>query len=76
LVVVVRDRGPIGAILLVVTILSLLSILLLIFLVWNGRGNVVLVAIPGFPLESVVAGLLLGVFLVALKRSGQRATET
>jgi hypothetical protein len=69
LVVVVRDRGPLGIILILITILSLVSILVLIFLVWSGRGNVVVVAIPGFPVESIIAGVALGMLLIAMRRA-------
>lgn len=67
-----RDRGPIGVILLIISILSLLSLVVLIFLIMQGRGNIMVVAIPGFPPESVLVGLMLGVFLIVVTRSVRR----
>jgi len=67
-VVVVRDRGPIGVILLVITLLSLISLVVLIFLIMQGRGNIMVIAIPGFPPESVLVGLVLGTFIVVRRR--------
>jgi len=66
--VVVRDKGPIAVILLAITILSLVSLAIVIFLAMEGRGNVIVVAIPGFPPESLLIGLLSGVFLVLVRR--------
>jgi len=74
LVVVVRDRGPIGVILLVISILSLISLAVLIFLIMQGRGNIMVIAIPGFPPESVLAGLALGTFIVLRRRFARRKT--
>ncbi|MGA3108699.1 MAG: Loki-CTERM sorting domain-containing protein [Candidatus Bathyarchaeia archaeon] len=72
MVVVVRDRGPVGIILLVISLLSLISLIVVIFLIMQGRGNVMVVAIPGFPLESVLAGLVVGLFIVARRRFARR----
>jgi len=67
MVVVVRDRSPLWAVIAaVVLVLAAVSILLLI--ITGGRGTVFVVAIPGFPPESIVIGLLVGVLLLALKR--------
>jgi len=71
-VVVVRDRGPLGAILLLITILSIVSIVLLFLILLNGRGSVFVVAIPGFPLESILVGLILGVLLVVARARRRR----
>ena len=76
LVVVVRDRGPIGVILLVISILSLISIAVLIFLIMQGRGNIMVIAIPGFPPESVLAGLALGTFIVLRRRFARRKNNS
>jgi hypothetical protein len=75
MVVVVRDRGPIGAILLVISILSLLSIVVLLFFILQGRGNVMVIAIPGFPPESLILGLMLGVLLIVMMRSVPRKNQ-
>ncbi|MGP8070369.1 MAG: hypothetical protein ACLP5V_10815 [Candidatus Bathyarchaeia archaeon] len=72
MVVVVRDKGPIGVILLVITLLSLISLVVLIFLIMQGRGNIMVIAIPGFPPESLLAGLALGTFIVVRRRSARR----
>lgn len=72
MVVVVRDKGPVGVILLVITLLSLLSLVVLIFLIMQGRGNIMVIAIPGFPPESVLAGLVLGTFIVVRRRCARR----
>ena len=75
MVVVVRDRGPIGVILLIILILSLLSIVVLIFLISQGRGNIMVIAIPGFPPGSIAAGLVVGIFLIVIIRSGRRKDQ-
>lgn len=72
MVVVVRDRGPLGIILLVITLLSLVSLVVLIFLIMQGRGNVMVIAIPGFPPESVLIGLVVGALVVVVRRFPRR----
>jgi len=72
MVVVVRDRGPLGVILLVISLLSLISLVVLIFLIMHARGNIMVIAIPGFPPESVLAGLVLGTFIVLRRRYARR----
>ena len=72
MVVVVRDRGPVGIILMVISLLSLISLVVIIFLIMQGRGNVMVVAIPGFPPESLLVGLVIGTFIVVGRRFGRR----
>jgi len=72
MVVVVRDRGPVGIILLVISLLSLISLVVIIFLIMQGRGNVMVIAIPGFPPESVLVGLVAGTFIVVGRRFARR----
>jgi len=72
MVVVVRDRGPLGVILIVISLLSLISLVVLIFLIMHTRGNIMVIAIPGFPPESVLAGLAVGTFIVLRRRFGTR----
>jgi len=72
MVVVVRDKSSTGALLLALTILSLITIVVLIFIILYGKGNVMVIAIPGFPPESIAAGLALGTFLIVLSRSVKR----
>ena len=67
MVVVVRDKSPAWAVIAaILLVLAAVSILLLI--ITGGRGTVFVVAIPGFPPESILIGLLIGVLLIALKR--------
>jgi hypothetical protein len=72
MVVVVRDTGPTAAILLLITILSVISIIVLIFFILQGRGDVMVVAIPGFPPESILSGLILGLLLLVVMRLARR----
>ena len=72
MVVVVRDRGPLGVILLVITLLSLMSLVVLILLIMQGKGNIMVIAIPGFPPESVLVGLVVGTFIVVRRRFARR----
>jgi hypothetical protein len=69
MVVVVRG-GPsvLAAVLLLIIVLIVVG--LLVFLLT--RGSVLVVAIPGFPVESVIMGLLVGAMLVAMKRRRMR----
>ena len=67
MVVVVRDKSPLWAVIAVILlVLAAVSILLLV--ITGGRGTVFILAIPGFPPESIIIGLLVGVLLLALKR--------
>ncbi len=68
MVVVVRERTPIWAILAVLIIVVLVVVAVLFFILTGGRGTMLVVAIPGFPVESIILGLGLGVLLVLLKR--------
>jgi hypothetical protein len=72
MVVVVRDRGQVGIILLVISLLSLISLVVIIFLIMQGRGNVMVVAIPGFPREAMLLGLVVGMVVVVARRSPRR----
>ena len=72
MVVVVRDRGPLGIVLVIISVLSFISLVVLIFLIMHGRGNIMVVAIPGFPPESVLVGLFLGTFIVVRRRVARR----
>ncbi len=76
MVVVVGERTPLWAVLAVIIIMILVVVAVLIFILNGGRGSVLVIAIPGFPTESIILGLTLGVLLVALKRksSGKRSS--
>jgi hypothetical protein len=76
LVIVVRDRGPIAVIALLLTIVSLLVIVALFLLILNGRGNIMVIAIPGFPLESIATGLTLGTCVIVILRVIRRKQAT
>ena len=65
--VVVRDRFPTWAVILAI-LLVLIVVAVLVFAITGGRGTVLVVAIPGFPLESVAIGLVVGLLWLVLKR--------
>ena len=65
--VVVRDRFPTWAVILTI-LLVLIVVAVLVFAITGGRGTVLVVAIPGFPLESVAIGLVVGLLWLVLKR--------
>jgi len=71
---VVRDRFPTWALILAI-LLVFVAVALLTLVITGGRGTVFVVAIPGFPPESIVIGLLFGVLLVALKRKSTKSRE-
>jgi len=75
LVVVVRDRFPTWALILVI-LLVLVAVAILTLVITGGRGTVFVVAIPAFPPESIVIGLLVGVLLLALKRKSASPGRT
>lgn len=65
--VVVRDRFPIWAVILAI-LLVLIAVAILGFVITGGRGTVLVVAIPGFPLESLMIGLVVGLLWIVLRR--------
>ncbi|MGD0422608.1 MAG: hypothetical protein ABSA92_04030 [Candidatus Bathyarchaeia archaeon] len=67
MVVVVRDRFPIWAVILAI-LLVLIAVAILGFVITGGRGTVLVVAIPGFPLESLMIGLVVGLLWIVLRR--------
>ena len=68
MVVVVGERTPIWPIFAVLIIVVLVVVAILLFIVTGGRATLLVVPIPGFPVESIILGLGLGVLLVLLKR--------
>lgn len=72
MVVVVEERTPLWAILLVIVILMAIVLGVLFFVITGGRGGLLVVAIPGYPPEAIMAGLALGVFLIAFKKRYSR----
>ena len=67
MVVVVRDRFPIWAVIFAI-LLVMVAIAIIIFVITGGRGTVLVVAIPGFPVESILIGLVVGLLWVVLRR--------
>ena len=65
--VVVRDRFPIWAVILAI-LLVLIAVAILGFVITGGRGTVLVVAIPGFPPESLMIGLVVGLLWIVLRR--------
>ena len=65
--VVVRDKFPIWAVILAI-LLVLIAVAILGFVITGGRGTVLVVAIPGFPLESLMIGLVVGLLWILLRR--------
>lgn len=66
--VVVGERTPMWAIIAVLMVVVLVVVAIVVFILTGGRGTLLVVAIPGFPVESIILGLGLGVLLVLLKR--------
>ena len=76
MVVVVGERTPIWAILAVLIIVVLVIVAILFFILTGGRATLFVVAIPGFPVESIILGLGSGkVPLVLLKRKPASNTK-
>lgn len=75
MVVVVEERTPAWAILAIVIIVILVVVAVLAFILTGGRGTVLLVAIPGFPTESIIVGLALGLLVVVFKRRSPKKTR-
>jgi amino acid transporter len=73
-VVVVRDRFPTWAAIFAI-LLVLVAVAILVFVISGGRGTVLVVAIPGFPLESIMIGLALGLLWVLLKRRSAKSAR-
>lgn len=72
MVVVVDDRPSLLVVLAVVALVLLTVGVLLFFLIGRASGSVLVVAIPGFPIESIILGIVVGAFLLALKRKSRR----
>ncbi len=68
MVVVVGERTPIWAIVAVLIIVVMVVVAILVFVFTGGRATMLVVAIPGFLVESIILGLGLGVLLVLLMR--------
>ena len=67
MVVVARDRFPIWAVIFAI-LLMLVAVAIIIFVITGERGTVFVVAIPGFPVESILIGFVVGLLWVVLRR--------
>ena len=67
MVVVVKGKFPTLALILVM-LLVLVAVAILVFVMTGGKATVLVVAIPGFPIESTIIGLVVGLLWVVLKR--------
>ena len=67
MVVVVKGKFPTLAVILVM-LLVLVAVAILVFVMTGGKATVLVVAIPGFPIESIIIGLVVGLLWVVLKR--------
>jgi len=67
LVVVAKDRFPVWTVI-VVMLLVLVAVAILVFVITGGKATVLVVAIPGFPFESIMIGLVVGLLWIVLKR--------
>ncbi len=72
MVVVIGKGTPLWAVLAVIIVVILVVVAVLMFIVTGGRGTLLVVAIPGFPVESIILGLALGALLVILKRISKK----
>ncbi len=75
MVVVVEERTPVWAILAVIIIVISVVVGILFFVLTGGRGTLLVVAIPGFPFESMALGIAAGVLLLFLKRTRSNRTN-
>lgn len=71
MVIVVRDRFPTWAAIFAI-LLVLVAVAIILFVITGGRGTVLVVAIPGFPFESILIGLAVGLLWVVLRHKNVR----
>jgi hypothetical protein len=50
-----------------VLLFALVAVAVLVYVITGGTGTVLVVAIPGFPIESILLGLVLGLLWVVLR---------
>lgn len=65
---VVKDRAPIWAIISVIILVLVIVSVVLSLLISRGREGIVVIALPGFPFESMIIGLAIGLLVLSLKR--------
>ncbi|HXX72861.1 MAG TPA: hypothetical protein VEI80_04130 [Candidatus Acidoferrales bacterium] len=66
--VIVRDDNPLWVILTVISIVTIVVAIILILILGRMGAGFVVIAIPGFPPESILLGTALGILLIVLKR--------
>jgi len=64
----VRENPSPWMVILVVMLLLLVAVAVLVFAISGGRGTVLVVVIPGFPVESVLIGLMIGFLWILFRR--------
>jgi hypothetical protein len=74
LVIVVRDRVPTWAVILVI-LLILVAVAVLVFAITGGAGTILVVAIPGFPIESILIGLALGLLWAMMRHRSKPSQQ-
>ncbi len=70
MVVVVRGGSSLWTILAAIILVVIIILSIILFLIT--KGTVLIVAIPGFPVESIILGLAAGTLLIALRRRPSR----
>jgi len=70
----VRGNPSPWAVILVV-FLVVVAVAILVFAITGGRGTVLVVAIPGFPVESVLIGLMVGLLWIVFRRRSLKVVE-
>ena len=74
MLVVPRNNFPTWAAILLILLVTV-AVAILGLIITGGRGTVLVVAIPGFPVESLVIGLMIGVFLILFRRRSVRKSS-
>ena len=72
---VVVGEKPSGWVLILVMLLVVVAVAILVFALTGGRGTVLVVAIPGFPVESLLIGLMVGLLLIVFRRRSSKVVE-
>jgi len=67
LLVVPRNNFPTWATILLILLVTV-AVAILGLVITGGRGTVLVVAIPGFPVQSILIGLMIGLFLILFRR--------
>ena len=73
MVVIVKDKVPTWAVIFAI-VLVIVAVAVVVFAITGGKGTVLVVAIPGFPAESIVIGLIVGFLALVLKHRSEKST--